>query len=119
MPFPPQGIDGWISNKVPLLRSECGTLGSILGGYNVAAGGNFLRKVYQHLPEHTGIHVMLDAIAIDSWVRCQEPRSGDAWLQQRCVQAPSPEATSPHTTSRPCRTPKGLSWKWTAPLSGR
>jgi len=113
------GIDGWISNKVPLLRSECGTLGSILGGYNVAAGGNFLRKVYQHLPEHTGIHVMLDAIAIDSWdaerfivevdgtVVWAVTRTGDERGAQHCGAANSGwyetryriDVTLPHTKS--------------------
>ena len=74
----PQGIDGWQSNA-NLRTSTCGPLGSILGGANILGRNAVISKKYEHLPDHDGLHITMDAILVDSWVRC-----GSASASRRC-----------------------------------
>jgi large repetitive protein len=54
---------GWSSNTT----SNCGSFGSILGGYTIFGSGASLNRNFSNLPPHTELNLSFDFIRIDSW----------------------------------------------------
>ena len=58
----PKDFDGWSCGKV----QNCGSLGSVCGGYNTKAKSHFITKKFDKLPAGN-YKISLDFIKIDSW----------------------------------------------------
>ena len=65
-----RSADYWsFADGSPARTSECGSFGSILGGYDIiAGGGNYLQKTFDlKAMEHDQLAISFDFIKIDSW----------------------------------------------------
>ena len=62
------GATGWSSNRA-LTVTTCGSLGAMLGGYNVFGSGAYVEKTFDlsGAPPHSVVRVELDFHKIDSW----------------------------------------------------
>ena len=62
--------DGWVDQTGAAAQtSECGSFGTILGGYNIiSGGGSYLEKTYDLAAmEHDQLTISFDFVKIDSW----------------------------------------------------
>merc|ERR1712048_1364704 len=58
----PKDFEGWSCGKV----TNCGSLGSVCGGYNTKGKSHFINKTFKDLPAGN-YKISLDFIKIDSW----------------------------------------------------
>ena len=65
-----RSADGWVDQTGQLAQtSECGSFGTILGGYNIISGGDsYLEKTYDLAAmEHDQLSISFEFVKIDSW----------------------------------------------------
>ena len=64
------GATGWTGQPDPNLAStttSCGTIGTLLGGYEVFGPGAYVEKRLEGLPPHSAIRIQFMFVRVDAW----------------------------------------------------